>query len=43
MSTAVRADGERFMLLSPVKDSDWILGVSLSKEIVLQPLGGACR
>ena len=38
MFTAVRADGERFMLLSPVKDSDWILGVSLSKEIVLQPL-----
>ena len=38
MFTAVRADGERIMLLSPVKDSDWILGVSLSKEIVLQPL-----
>ena len=38
MFTAMRADGERFMLLSPVKDSDWILGVSLSKEIVLQPL-----
>ena len=38
MFTAQRADGERFMLLSPVKNSDWILGVSLSKAVVLQPL-----
>ena len=33
-----RSDGERFLFLASVKDSDWILGVSLSKEIVLQPL-----
>jgi methyl-accepting chemotaxis protein len=38
MFTAKRADGDRFMVLVPVKNSDWVLGATLSREIVLQPL-----
>ena len=38
MFTAQRADGEQLVLLAPVKGSDWILGASMSKQIVLQPL-----
>ena len=33
-----RDDGDRFVFLAPVKNSEWVLGVSLSKQIVLQPL-----
>ncbi len=33
-----RDDGDRFMFLAPIKNSEWVLGVSLSKQIVLQPL-----
>ena len=38
MFTAQRADGERFIILAPVKNSEWVLGVSMSKDIVLKPL-----
>ena len=38
MFTARRADGERFIMLVPVKNSEWVLGVSLSKAVVLEPL-----
>ena len=38
MFTTHRADGDRFMLLAPVKGSDWIMGASMSQPIVLKPL-----
>ena len=34
----IREGEERFQFLTPVKNSDWVLGVSLSKKIVLEPL-----
>ena len=36
--SATRIDEERLLFLSPVKNSDWVLGVSLSKKVVLEPL-----
>ena len=38
MITVPHPDGERLMLFAPVKDSEWILGASLSRDIVLHPL-----
>lgn len=38
MFTVVRSDEERFVYLAPVKDSDWILGVSMSRQAILSPL-----
>jgi methyl-accepting chemotaxis protein len=31
-------DGDRYLYLSPIKGSDWVLGISLSKSLVLAPL-----
>ena len=38
MFTVKRSDEERFIYLSPVKNSEWILGVSMSKQEILSPL-----
>jgi methyl-accepting chemotaxis protein len=31
-------DGNRYLYLSPIKGSDWVLGISLAKSVVLAPL-----
>ncbi|WP_371322794.1 methyl-accepting chemotaxis protein [Dechloromonas sp. ZY10] len=36
--TIARQDEERLIYLSPVRNSDWVLGVSMSKKAVLAPL-----
>ena len=36
--TIAREGQERLIFLVPIKDSDWVLGVSMSKKVVLAPL-----
>ena len=38
MFEARRTDGDRFLFLAPVKGTDWFLGLSIDKSIVLAPL-----
>jgi methyl-accepting chemotaxis protein len=38
MFEARQPDGDRYLYLSPIKGSDWVLGISLAKSVVLAPL-----